>query len=313
MRQIKLHNFVAGDRTRVRHANGDGERAAGSKLFWSCFRIRIIEGGKTQTVAERIERLFGEITVGPAGHGIAAERGKLSDGFIESDRQPPGRIVIAGKNIGDGRATFLAWIPRFEDGGGMFLSPVHGERASVGEDHDQGFSRGSDGFQKLLLRPGKIEVHAIASEKAWIAGIAFLAFELRSDANHGDNDIRLAGSVDRFLSQIWWNPKEPGRGLPGTVEVFHAERISAAGLQMNQGRHRASAMRAPVVQDLFSVEIDAVAAVRAAAQAVIPVDGRDEFARPTDRVVLRGNAGAGRNIVPFEINGCIDALQNGSS
>src|SRR5260370_1249747 len=108
---------------------------------------------------------------------------ELNDRLIKSYRQPASRIVFAGKNVGDGDAPFLTRIPSFEDGGGMFLSPVHGERASVGEDYDQRLSRGSDGFQKVLLRPGKIEVQAITSQKTRIAGIPFLPLTTPSDAH----------------------------------------------------------------------------------------------------------------------------------
>src|SRR5713226_6149311 len=149
MRKIKLYNFIARDGTGIGYANGDCDAAVGGDLRLAYFRVRIIEGGETQTVAERIEWRLGEVAVSPAGHGVAAKRRELGDGLIKSYRQPSSRIVFARKNIGDGSATFLAWIPGFENGGRMFLSPVDGKRASIRENHDQRPSRGGDGFQKF--------------------------------------------------------------------------------------------------------------------------------------------------------------------
>ena len=88
--------------------------------------------------------------------------------MIKSYRQPSGRIVIAGKDIGYGGAAFLARIPGFEDSGGVLLRPIHGQGASASEHHDERLSGGSNRLQKFLLRPGKVEVQTIASEKARI-------------------------------------------------------------------------------------------------------------------------------------------------
>ena len=89
--------------------------------------------------------------------------------MIKSYRQPSGRIVFAGKDIGYGGATFLARIPGLQDSGGVLLRPIHGQGASAREHHDERLAGGSNRLQKFLLRPGKVEVQTIASEKARIA------------------------------------------------------------------------------------------------------------------------------------------------
>src|SRR5438552_10346269 len=86
--------------------------------------------------AERIERLLGEVAIRAAGHGIVSKRRKLHDGLIKRDREPSRGIVIAGKNIRDGRATLLTGIPGFDDRRGVLLRPIHRERAAVCENND---------------------------------------------------------------------------------------------------------------------------------------------------------------------------------
>src|ERR1700674_6065157 len=313
MCKIKLHNFVAWDGTGVRHANGDCDGGVRGDLCLAYFRVGIIEGGETQTEAERIERRLAEVAVSPAGHGVVAKRRELDDGLIKSYRQPASRVVFAGKNVSDGGAPFLTWIPGLEDGGGMFLSPIHGERASVGEDHDQGLSRGSDGFQKLLLRPGKVEVQAISSEKTGIAGIAFLSLKLRSNADHSDHDIRLACGAHSDFREMRRQPEKPRGSLPPGVRVLHADGVRMARLQMNERGHRASAMGCRVIHELFSIQVNAIASVGTATQAVVTIHGRNELACPADGIIPRRNAGPRRNIVPLEIHAGIHTLQNRSA
>jgi len=92
------------------------------------------EGGVGEAVAEGEERLFGEVTIGAVGHGVAGERRELCDGFVEGDGETAGGIVVAGENVGDGGAAFFAGIPGFEDSGGVFIGPIDGEGAAVGQN-----------------------------------------------------------------------------------------------------------------------------------------------------------------------------------
>ena len=190
----------------------------------------------------------------------------------------------------------------------MVLSPIDGERAAVGENYDEWFSGGRQGFKKLLLRTRKIEVQAVSSKKTGIAGFAFLAFELSGEADNGDDDIRFACGVDGFLRKIWRQPEKTRGGFPGMMKVLHSKGVSVAGLKMDERGHGALAVRGPVVDDFLSVKENAGAAVGVRAQAVVAVNGRNEFAGPAHGIVLRGNARSGRNVVPFEIDGGIHAL-----
>ena len=83
-----------------------------------------------------------------------------------------------------------------------------------------------------------------------------------------------------------------------------------ARLQVNKCGHRASAVGPRIIHKLFSVQVNAIATVGTAAQAVVTVYGRDQFARPAYGIIPRRNAGPRRDIVPLEIHVGIRALQN---
>ena len=134
----------------------------------------------------------------------------------------------------------------------------------------------------------------------------FFAFELRGDADDGDGDIRFARGVDSFLLQIGRNPEKADGGFPGSVEIFELDGIGMASLEVDEGGKGAFAVRSPVVDEKFVVEVEAVTAVGAGAQAVIAVDGRDEHAGPADGEIFGGDIGGRRDVVPFEVDGGID-------
>src|SRR5260370_24865809 len=130
MCEIKLHDFIARDGTGIRNANGESNGAVRRDLGLACFRVRIVERRKTQTVAEGIERGLGEVAVGTAGHGGVAKRWELGDGLIKSVRQASRGIEIAGKNIGDGSADFRSGVRDLQRCGTGLLQPMHGELAA---------------------------------------------------------------------------------------------------------------------------------------------------------------------------------------
>src|SRR5215467_882314 len=246
MRKIKLDHFIAGNRTGVRDAHGGCDGCAGSGLLWVDFCVGVIERRKAQTVAEGVERLLGEVAISAAVHAVAAKGWKLGDGFVKSDRQSSGRIVIAGKNVGDSDATFFAGIPGFEDRGGVLLSPVNSHSAACGENDYERLSSSTERFEELLLRFGEIEVEAVAAKKARIAVFGFLPFKLSREAHDGNDDIGLARSIDGFLDQVGRQPKKTRSGFPAVMEILHAHGVRVAGLQMNERGHGALAVRCPI-------------------------------------------------------------------
>ena len=181
---------------------GSRDGRASADLIWSNFCVGVVERGKAQAVAEWIERLLGEVSVSAAVHAIAAERRKLGGGFIKSDRQTAGGIVIAGKDVSDSGAAFFAGIPGLEDRGSVLLSPVDRNSAAGGENDDERFTSRSERFEKLLLRFGEIEVETVAAEKAGIAVFGFFAFQLSREANDGDDGVIAARGGDGFLNEI---------------------------------------------------------------------------------------------------------------
>src|SRR5260370_12193350 len=89
--------------------------------------------------------------------------------------------------------------------------------------------------------------------------------------------------------------------MPGVMKILHADGVRMASLEMDERGHHASAVRVPIVDDFLSVEEEAGAAGGVYAQAIVALDGRDKLAGPAQRIILRGEARCGRNVVPFEI------------
>src|SRR5215472_10463175 len=116
MREVKLDDFIASNRTGVGNPHGSGDGRARGDLIRSDFRVGVIERRKAQAIAERIKRLLGEVAISAAVHAVAAEGRDLGNGLVESNRQSAGGIVVARKNVGHSRAAFFAGIPRFKDG-----------------------------------------------------------------------------------------------------------------------------------------------------------------------------------------------------
>ena len=196
----------------------------------------------------------------------------------------------------------------------MFVGPIDSERTACGENNDQGLAGGGEGLEEFFLRPGKINVGAVAAEEAGIAVVALFAFEVGGDANDGDDDVGFASGVDGFLGKIRRNPEKTSEGFPETAEVLELDGVGVAGLETDEGGECALAALAvsdPVVDEDFAIEEEAETAVGAGADAVVAVGGCDQFAGPANRIVFGGNTGSGRDVVPDEVESRIDAGDKG--
>ncbi len=163
----------------------------------------------------------------------------------------------------------------------------------------------------MLLRVGESDVGAIAAEEAGIAGFGFFAFELRSDADDGDDHVGFAGGVDGVLLEIGRKPEKADGGFPRHVEIFELDGIGVAGLEMDERGEGAFAVGGPIVDQEFVIKVKAIAAVSAGAEAIVTVDGRDENAGPADGEKFGGDVGSGGDVVPFEVDGGINASSDG--
>ena len=327
MGHVELDDFIAGEFRAIgdvgRHENG--RIATNVEIGRGKFKVsrvggrasqadsRVEERGVGEAKAERVEGLFGGVAVGAVCHGITGERRELGKGFVESDREAPRGIVIAGKNVGDGGATFFAGVPGFDNSSGMFVSPVDGEGAAAGEDDHQRFTGSGEGFEESLLGGGKSDVRAIAPEETGVAVFGLLAFELGSDANDSDDDVRFARGIDGFLKKIRGEPEKADSGFPGIMKICKVDGIGMAGLEMDERGHGAFPVWRPIVNEEFAVEVQAIAAIGADAETVIAIDGRDEFAGPTRGIVFRGDARGGGNVVPFKVDVAIEASEDGGA
>ena len=109
---IQLHHFVANSVTGVFHPHAHHLRAVGAGFD---LQPGIDEWGVTKTVAEGEKRFTGEISVGAALHIVTVKGRQVPFRLVESDRQAPGRIVIAKQDIRHGLATARSGIPRFQN------------------------------------------------------------------------------------------------------------------------------------------------------------------------------------------------------
>ena len=62
---------------------------------------------------------------------------------------------------------------------GVLLCPVDGEGAAVQQDDDDGLAGFGDGFEKLLLDVGQVDVGAVAAGEALGVDFHLFAFEAR--------------------------------------------------------------------------------------------------------------------------------------
>ena len=162
-----------------------------------------------------------EVAIGAALHRVVLKWRKLVDALVERDRQAACGIVFAGKRFGHSGAALFAGIPRIENRVGVFVGPVHGERAAVGEDKDDGLAGGGHRFKQVLFGLGKIDAGAVAAFEAGYAHLHLFAFEFAGDAENSDDDIGILGGFD-------------GLGLRTEIDPW-TRPVAAAGLPLSLG------------------------------------------------------------------------------
>ena len=77
-----------------------------------------------------------EVAVGAVEHGVVGEGRELGDGTVEGDGETAGGVAVAGEDVSEGGAAFLAGIPGLENCSGVIVGPVDGEGAATGENDD---------------------------------------------------------------------------------------------------------------------------------------------------------------------------------
>jgi hypothetical protein len=94
------------------------------------------------------------------------------------------------------------------------------------------------------------------------------------------------------------------------VKIFKLDGVGVSGLEVDKRGHSAFAVRSPIIDEEFAVEIEAIAAIRTGAEAIVAFCGRGKFAGPARRIILGRDAGTGRDVVPLEIESRVDARNN---
>ena len=137
------------------------------------------EAGIGKSKAEWIERAVGHIDVAreealladgrpgevdsrgrtPGGELVVIER-LLADGAGKAHGQLAAGRDISVENIDDGMAGLGSGEPDFEDGREMLGGPVEHEGTARENEQNDRLAGGGDGFQKLLLVAGQVEMRA---------------------------------------------------------------------------------------------------------------------------------------------------------
>ena len=63
----------------------------------------------------------------------------------------------------------------------------------------------------------------------------------------------------------------------------------------------------PAIDEQLVIEVEPIASIRDCADAVIAIDGRNEFAGPANGEIFRRDAGSWRNVVGGKVDRGIDA------
>ena len=169
----------------------------------------------TQTVPERIKRLPLKIAIRVSRHVVIEERRKLIQRFIKSHRQPSAGVGVSKEYIGDGISAPLTGVPRFHDGGDMFVGPVHGQGASVQQDQDDGFAQLVNGLHQFPLDARQLERIPVASAKAFQSHAHLFPFQARGQPHYHHDYIGLLRNLDSLLQEwaIMSGPNKLGQGL----------------------------------------------------------------------------------------------------
>jgi len=124
-------------------------------------------------------------------HVVVGKGRQVIHAAIDGDRQPPGGVVIAQKDIGHGAAPLLAGIPGLQDGGDVLRGPGDADGAAPQQDQDHRLAQGVEALQKLLLGPGQGQVGAVAPGKAGDLDGHLFALQVGRETQDGDDDVGI--------------------------------------------------------------------------------------------------------------------------
>src|SRR5271157_5570456 len=204
--QIELHHLVAADLTGICYRDG------------------------------RVQRLAFEVPVGPTLHRVVLEIRQLVDIFIEGDWETSGGIVLSAQGLSNGGSAFLAGIPSFHNGIGVFLLPVDAQCAAVQEHDNQRLAGRGHSLDQILLRLWQSKAGAVSTQKAGLLNRHLLAFEAAGDADHRDDNVRVfrGGNCRRIRRVVNGSPDELQlRFAAGELAIRDVQFYLGPLLQMN--------------------------------------------------------------------------------
>ena len=157
--------------------------------------------GVVQQVMARQELQLLEEAIGqlPAGCRTVLLLRKVQEAGRETHRRLPEggrRTVLTCKGIGDCLAALFTRIPRFKDGIGMILSPVHSDCRAGQQDRDDRLSGSSHRLEDASLGRGQLDIGAISSARKTLHMDRHLfAFDLRREAHHSNHQVSIFAAL----------------------------------------------------------------------------------------------------------------------
>src|SRR6266702_8005123 len=146
-----------------------------------------------ETVAERVQRLAAEVTVGAILHRVVLKRWKLLGGCVESDWQAARWVIYAEQRVGNGVAASFSGVPRFEDCGGILGSALQSKGSSIHKDYDKRFASCRQRRHKLLLCFGQLNPGAISSFEAVDVDGRLFPFQFGTEPEEGEGYVGFFG------------------------------------------------------------------------------------------------------------------------
>ena len=185
---------------------------------------RILKGGITQAVTERIEWLVRAINpvAGisaiilavciPAGILHIVINRNLADAERECHGKFSRRIHISEKDVRDGISRLRTAEPGLQDGGHCLIFPGKRHRTAGEEHQDNRLSGPGQSFQQFLL----------AFRKAYVGTGTGFSAHIGGFSHCGNNNVRIPGGGHGLTDHFIQRTPVPSGGIPGRYHLFQS-------------------------------------------------------------------------------------------
>src|SRR5215475_5125341 len=163
---VELCHGVSRHGARVGHVHGDFGGITSLDAALGEMQVRELEGGVTETVAERVKGLGAHVPIVGGEPGsvlwVVGQIVIVKERFLTGDSWPRHRqfaagIHVAEEHVSDRIAACGSGIPRLEDRGIVSNRPANVQRAAILKHHHGGLAGRDGNLKHLLLNARKVE------------------------------------------------------------------------------------------------------------------------------------------------------------